>query len=87
MRRVVVTGLGLVTPVGVGVKSAWKNIVESQCGVVSLANKEGFEKLPVRIAAQVPLGSAEDGKFTSTEWLDKGVSGYYTPCLIKEEVY
>lgn len=72
-RRVVVTGLGLVSPLGVGVKTAWKNLLDSQCGIISLAEREGFEKLPVRIAAEVPKGSFEDGKFTASEWLDKGV--------------
>ncbi|KAG1137813.1 hypothetical protein G6F36_016076 [Rhizopus arrhizus] len=72
MRRVVVTGLGLVTPLGVGVKTTWKNLLEGQCGIVSLG--EGFESLPVRIAAKVPQGSLEHGQFTSSEWLDRGVS-------------
>ncbi|KAG1073549.1 hypothetical protein G6F42_025798 [Rhizopus arrhizus] len=36
------------------------------------SEREGFEKLPVRIAAEVPKGSFEDGKFTASEWLDKG---------------
>ncbi|KAI8636015.1 thiolase-like protein [Parasitella parasitica] len=71
-RRVVVTGLGIVSPVGVGVKTAWKNLLASQCGIISLAEREGFEKLPVRIAAEVPRGSYEEGKFTASEWLDKG---------------
>ncbi|KAG2206225.1 hypothetical protein INT46_006393 [Mucor plumbeus] len=71
-RRVVVTGLGLVSPLGVGVKTVWKNLLESQCGIISLAEREGYEKLPVRIAAEIPKGSFEDGKFTASEWLDKG---------------
>lgn len=71
-RRVVVTGLGLVTPLGVGVKTAWKNLINGHCGIVSLADRTGFEKLPVRIAAEVPQGSYEDGKFTASEWLDRG---------------
>lgn len=78
MRRVVVTGLGLVTPIGVGVKAAWKNLLEGQCGIVSLADREAFEKLPVRIAAEVPPGSYVEGKFTASEWLDRGVSCYFS---------
>jgi 3-oxoacyl-(acyl-carrier-protein) synthase len=73
-RRVVVTGLGLVTPLGVGVNTVWKNLLQGQCGIVSLAEREGFEKLPVRIAAEVPQGPFEQGQFTASEWLDKGVS-------------
>lgn len=78
-RRVVVTGLGLVTPLGVGVNTVWKNLLQGQCGIVSLAEKEGFEKLPVRIAAEVPLGSKDEGKFDPSEWLNKGVISFSPP--------
>ncbi|OAD74790.1 hypothetical protein PHYBLDRAFT_111203 [Phycomyces blakesleeanus NRRL 1555(-)] len=71
-RRVVVTGLGLVTPLGVGVNHAWQNLLKSQCGIVSLSNTPGFESLPVRIGACVPQGPKEQGQFTASEWLDKG---------------
>lgn len=74
-RRVVVTGLGLVTPVGVGVKHAWSNLLKGQCGISKLVGEE-YEKLPVQIAAQVPKGPKEQGQFTSSEWLDRGVSFY-----------
>ncbi|KAI8343600.1 putative beta-ketoacyl synthase [Chlamydoabsidia padenii] len=71
-RRVVVTGLGLVTPVGVGVKSAWNNLIKGHCGIVSLADQPAFESLPVKIAALVPRGPIEQGQFTSSDWLDPG---------------
>ena len=35
-RRVVVTGLGLVTPVGIGVNESWKNIIEGQSGISNI---------------------------------------------------
>lgn len=73
-RRVVVTGLGLVTPVGVGVKYAWKNILEGYCGITSLRQREGFEQSPIKIAALVPEGSKDQGGFTPKEWLDRGVT-------------
>ena len=72
-RRVVVTGLGLVSPVGVGVKHAWKNLLNGHCGITSLTDKPEYEKLPVQIAAVVPQGSKENGEFNSKEWLDRGV--------------
>ena len=37
-RRIVVTGLGLVTPVGIGVKESWKNIVEGLSGISNITN-------------------------------------------------
>lgn len=74
-RRVVVTGLGLVTPVGVGVNHAWTNLLKGQCGITKLVGEE-YEKLPVQIAAQVPQGPKDQGQFTASEWLDRGVSFY-----------
>ncbi|CEP15492.1 hypothetical protein [Parasitella parasitica] len=84
-RRVVVTGLGIVSPLGVGVKTVWKNLLASQCGIVSLAEREGYEKLPVRIAAEVPKGTFEEGKFTASEWLDKGNNGEIFPADSDQE--
>ncbi|ORZ02301.1 thiolase-like protein [Syncephalastrum racemosum] len=84
-RRVVVTGLGLVTPVGVGVQNAWTNLLKGQCGIVSVRDREGFDALPVNIAAVVPEGLKEDGKFTAKEWLDRGderVMGTFTQYAI-----
>ncbi|OZJ02324.1 hypothetical protein BZG36_04289 [Bifiguratus adelaidae] len=78
-RRVVVTGLGLVTPLGTGVSRTWQNLINSQCGIVSLtqndtnsASASEYAKLPTQIAAKVPAGSHSDGGFQPTDWLDRG---------------
>ena len=57
--RVVVTGFGLVTPLGVGVAPTWRRLVNAECGVVSLAGEEQFQRLPCQLAARVPRGDAE----------------------------
>ncbi len=51
-RRVVVTGIGLITPVGIGREATWKNLLAGVCGVdhISSFNAEGFD---TRIAAEV----------------------------------
>ncbi|MFJ2827428.1 beta-ketoacyl-[acyl-carrier-protein] synthase family protein [Streptomyces sp. NPDC087263] len=57
-RRVVVTGLGAVTPLGVGVHELWQGLVEGRCGITELEGAE-FDGLPVRIAGSVlvdPVG-------------------------------
>ncbi|KAJ8686485.1 hypothetical protein QAD02_022279 [Eretmocerus hayati] len=54
-RRVVVTGLGVVSPLGVGTKYAWKSLLDSKCGIVRL-DEPDYEKLPCKIAALVPKG-------------------------------
>ena len=51
-RRVVVTGMGLVTPTGIGVETSWKNICEGKSGIGRLTrfNSDGFE---TKIAGEV----------------------------------
>lgn len=58
-RRVVVTGLGVVSPLGIGTDVAWKSLLKGHCGIVSLTGEE-YSKLPCRIAGVVPL--EKDGK-------------------------
>jgi len=52
--RVVVTGVGLVTPLGVGVTSTWRRLLDAECGVVSLEGEDEFRRLPCQLAARVP---------------------------------
>ncbi len=61
MRRVVITGLGAVTPFGRGVDYSWKNILEGKSAVSSI---EGYDlkDIPVNIAGQVKFGK-EEGQF------------------------
>ena len=68
MRRVVVTGMGLVSPMGVGVEPSWKRLVEGESGIGPI---ESFDvsDLPCRIAAHLPAGSREDGRWDPEDWL------------------
>ncbi|KAK0511660.1 hypothetical protein JMJ35_006233 [Cladonia borealis] len=70
MQRVVVTGLGAVTPLGIGVQRTWKRLVDGHCGVVSLKDKgKTFEQQQCQVAGLVPEGKKEDGGWTVSEWL------------------
>jgi 3-oxoacyl-[acyl-carrier-protein] synthase II len=60
MRRVVVTGVGLVTPLGVGVSTVWPKVLKGESGIRGLGGEE-YSKLPCRVAARVPQDKA-DGK-------------------------
>ncbi|KIW63075.1 beta-ketoacyl-acyl-carrier-protein synthase II [Phialophora macrospora] len=55
MRRVVVTGLGAVTPLGVGVRRTWSRLLDGHCGVVSTRQLgDEFRALPSQVAGLVP---------------------------------
>ncbi|KAK0366930.1 Mitochondrial beta-keto-acyl synthase [Friedmanniomyces endolithicus] len=70
MRRVVITGLGAVTPLGAGIKHTWRRLLECGSGIVSTTSRGAqFEALPSRVAGLVPLGSREDGKWQAKDWL------------------
>lgn len=51
-RRVVVTGLGLVTPLGIGVEASWKSVIEGRSGIGPITQFDASQ-LPVRIAGEV----------------------------------
>ena len=53
MRRVVVTGLGLVTPVGCGVDTAWKNILSGKSGASKIEHFD-VSDLGCKVAAVIP---------------------------------
>lgn len=70
MRRVVVTGLGAVTPLAAGVQQTWRRLLDSHSGIVSTAAKgASFGALPSRVAGLVPLGSRDHGRWQAQDWL------------------
>jgi 3-oxoacyl-[acyl-carrier-protein] synthase II len=68
MRRVVVTGFGLVTPLGVGTESVWKKLLDGQSGIRSIQNFD-VSDLPAKIAGQVPRGETASGAFNADDWV------------------
>ena len=62
MRRVVVTGLGMVTPLGSGVEPTWKNLLAGKSGAVRVSEFE-VSDLPCQIACRIPRGDGSDGTF------------------------
>ena len=68
MRRVVVTGMGIACPLGVGVGTVWKRLIEGESGITAI---ESFDvsDLPAKIAGQIPAGPRAEGKLDLNEWV------------------
>ena len=69
MRRVVITGLGLITPLGCGVEISWSRLLQSRSGAGPITRFK-VDDLPARIACDVPRGDGSDGSFNPDQWLD-----------------
>lgn len=68
MRRVVVTGLGLLTPLGYGVDVTWRRLIGSESGIGAI---QGFDvsDLACQVAGQIPVGPGGDGAFNVDDWI------------------
>src|ERR1700688_1002609 len=70
MRRVVVTGLGMVTPLASGIEATWQRILAGQSGVRRIEKFE-VSDIPCKIAGQVPRGDGSDGTFDADHWMEQ----------------
>ncbi|WP_366556227.1 beta-ketoacyl-ACP synthase II [Aquibaculum sediminis] len=69
MRRVVVTGLGLVTPLGTGVDHVWQQLLAGRSGIGPIQNFD-ISDLPSKIGGQPPLGNLAEGGFDPIDWME-----------------
>jgi 3-oxoacyl-[acyl-carrier-protein] synthase II len=69
MRRVVVTGMGMVTPLGCGVEPTWRRLVAGHSGARKIDTFD-VSDLPSRIACVVPRGDGADGTFNPDRWME-----------------
>lgn len=71
MRRVVVTGLGMVTPLACGVEHTWRRLIAGESGARPIPI-ERFEvaDLPARIACSIPRGDGSDGTYNPDQWME-----------------
>ena len=67
-RRVVVTGMGIACPLGLGVEHVWKRLVAGESGISAIQSFD-TKDLPAKIAGQVPQGSKAEGKLDLGEWI------------------
>ena len=68
MRRVVVTGMGIACPLGVGVEPVWHRLIEGDSGIGPITLFDPAA-LPARIAGEVPAGPTADAKLTIADWI------------------
>jgi 3-oxoacyl-[acyl-carrier-protein] synthase II len=68
MRRVVVTGMGIVSPLGIGVEHVWSRLIAGDSGITVITNFDTTE-LNAKVAGQVPAGPGADHKFDVAEYL------------------
>jgi len=69
MRRVVVTGLGVVSPLGCGVETNWRRLVAGEHGFRRIDTFE-VDDLACQVAAMIPRGDGSNGTFNADEWFD-----------------
>jgi 3-oxoacyl-[acyl-carrier-protein] synthase II len=69
MRRVVVTGMGMVTPLGCGVEATWRRLVAGASGARKVDTFE-VSDLPARIACMIPRGDGSDGTYNPDDWME-----------------
>ncbi len=68
MKRVVITGLGMVTPMACGVEATWRRLLAGESAAARVENFD-VSDLPCQIAAQIPRGDAPDA-FDPDDWMD-----------------
>ncbi|WP_120502484.1 beta-ketoacyl-ACP synthase II [Roseovarius sp. EL26] len=68
MRRVVVTGLGLVTPLASGVEESWERILDGQSGAGPITRFDA-SNVATKYACEVPVGDGSDGTFNADEYM------------------
>ena len=69
MRRVVVTGLGLVTPLACGVDETWKRLLAGESGAGPITRFDA-SRVTTTYACEIPLGDGTDGTFNADDWME-----------------
>jgi len=69
MRRVVVTGLGLVTPLACGIEHTWRRLLAGESGIKRI-EKFDVSDLPSKIAGQIPRGDGSEGTLNPDDWME-----------------
>ncbi|WP_068116595.1 beta-ketoacyl-ACP synthase II [Tropicimonas marinistellae] len=68
MRRVVVTGLGMISPLACGVEETWSRLLDGESGAGPITRFDP-ERVTTKYACEVPLGDGTDGTFNPDDWM------------------
>ncbi|MEX1083281.1 MAG: beta-ketoacyl-ACP synthase II [Xanthobacteraceae bacterium] len=68
MRRVVVTGLGMVSPLACGVEATWRRLIKGQSGIRRI-DKFDVSDLPCKVAGMIPRGDGSRDTFNADQWM------------------
>jgi len=69
MRRVVVTGLGMVTPLGCGVEPTWKRLLKGESGAGKIDSFD-VSDIACKIACEIPRGDGTNATFNPDQWME-----------------
>jgi 3-oxoacyl-[acyl-carrier-protein] synthase II len=69
MRRVVVTGMGMVTPLGCGVETTWSRLIKGESGAKKVDTFE-VSDIACQIACMIPRGDGANGTYNPDQWME-----------------
>jgi 3-oxoacyl-[acyl-carrier-protein] synthase II len=89
MRRVVVTGMGMVTPLACGVEPTWQRLLAGESGARKVETFD-VSDLPAKIACSIPRGDGSNGTYNPDQWMEpkeqRKVDGFiaYAMCAARQ---
>ena len=81
MRRVVVTGIGAVTPLGTGAENTWESLLKGDSGAGPITRFDA-ESFATKYACEIKFGDGSNGTFNPDNWLDKKEQRKVDPFII-----
>ena len=81
MRRVVITGVGMVSPLACGAEETWKKILASENAAGKIENFQ-VDDIAAQIACQIPFGDGTNGTFNPDDWMEPKEQRKVDPFII-----
>ncbi|WP_056503805.1 beta-ketoacyl-ACP synthase II [Aureimonas sp. Leaf454] len=81
MRRVVITGIGMVSPLGAGADTTWKRLLAGESGARKVTSFR-VDDLACQVACQIPVGDGSDGTFNVDDWVEPKEQRKVDPFII-----